>query len=713
MPTETSRRNIWGIRYFVLCFVFSLTSTSASAQQTPYIGYVYPAGGQQATTVDIKLGGQRLDGLKDVVVSGSGVTAKIVKFYRKMNNQEAVLLREQAKILNPRQPRKNVNSRVRLTAAEAEILRNIQARMVEYNPRPASASISELVYIQVTIAADAKPGPREIRLISARGITNPMEFYVGQIPEVAREPMRTSVLQVLGKEEAALRKRPADEAEMAIELPCTVNGQIASGEVNWYRFEASKGQRLVLSCAARQLIPYIADAVPGWFQPVMSLYDNEGKQVAYNDDFRFKPDPTIFFEVPSDGEYRVKIHDAIYRGREDFVYRISIGELPMITSIFPLGGSLESIAEVQLTGWNLQGAKLSQVNATEDSTATSLSASVAGVSSNRMPYAISRMNESFESEPNNTVKQAEKVQMPTIVNGRIEQQGDSDVFAINAKAGQMLVAEVTARRLDSPLDSMLKITDADGNVIALNDDYADVASGLNTHHADSYIMVKIPQRGVYYVHIGDTSHRGGEAYAYRLRLSGPRPDFELRTQPSGLAFRSKKAAGLNVFAIRKDGFEGDIRVRVGGWMKGFTSGSAVLKAGEDMTKMWIKTARTETESPVKLSIQGVATIGGKQVFRRAVASEDKMQAFLWRHLVTTEGDCTAIVFKPRNVPDFKRELPPPPTMADKRAAESGAPPQFTERQVQGRLRQLRLLYDDWMLTDNFYTEKVAQCETVQ
>jgi hypothetical protein len=30
--------------------------------------------------------------------------------------------------------------------------------------------------------------------------------------------------------------------------------------------------------------------------------------------------------------------DALYRGREDFVYRIAIGELPFVTDIFPLGG---------------------------------------------------------------------------------------------------------------------------------------------------------------------------------------------------------------------------------------------------------------------------------------------------------------------------------------------------------------------------------------
>ncbi len=108
--------------------------------------------------------------------------------------------------------------------------------------------------------------------------------------------------------------------------------------MNRYRFEAHKGQRLVITTRARQLVPYIADAVPGWFQPVMALYDAKGKEIAYDDDYRFNPDPTILVEVPHDGEYVLTITDAIYRGREDFVYRITLGELPFVTSIFPLGG---------------------------------------------------------------------------------------------------------------------------------------------------------------------------------------------------------------------------------------------------------------------------------------------------------------------------------------------------------------------------------------
>ena len=114
----------------------------------------------------------------------------------------------------------------------------------------------------------------------------------------------------------------------------------------------------MFSTAARQLIPFIADAVPGWFQPVLSLYDAQGHEVAYDDDYRFKPDPVILFEVPKDGEYVLTINDAIYRGREDFVYRITAGELPFVTSIFPLGAGAGQPAKVGMKGWNLGGATL-------------------------------------------------------------------------------------------------------------------------------------------------------------------------------------------------------------------------------------------------------------------------------------------------------------------------------------------------------------------
>jgi hypothetical protein len=42
-----------------------------------------------------------------------------------------------------------------------------------------------------------------------------------------------------------------------------------------------------------------------------------------------------------------------------------------------------------------------------------------------------------------------------------------------------------------------------------------------------------------------------------------------------------------------------------------------------------------------------------------------------------------------------------------------AKPKFTKQQVTARLRQLKVLYEEGMLTDEFYEEKVAECQVVE
>jgi len=55
-----------------------------------------------------------------------------------------------------------------------------------------------------------------------------------------------------------------------------------------------------------------------------------------------------------------------------------------------------------------------------------------------------------------------------------------------------------------------------------------------THHADSYLMAELPKDGTYFVEMADSQRQGGEAYAYRLRISPPQPDFEVRVTPSSI-----------------------------------------------------------------------------------------------------------------------------------------------------------------------------------
>jgi hypothetical protein len=304
----------------------------ATAQS--YIGYVYPAGGKQGETFQVKLGGQRLTGVNKVMVSGKGVSAKLVKFERRISNQDVRLLREQLmelrrEILPENKKSKKAKAKRKSMMMESTmmdtqmmggtkpggkknanpagnpetlaLIDSIEKRLAAYVRRPACASLAEITYAEVTIAPNAEPGAREIRLATPRGITNPLVFIVGQIPETCRRPMFTQQFQVLGKEAASQRKRPPEEAEATIEIPCTANGQIASGEINRYRFTAKKGQNLVVSVKARELIPYVADAVPGWFQPVVTIHDAFGNEVAYQDEYRFNPDPCFIFLAHRDG----------------------------------------------------------------------------------------------------------------------------------------------------------------------------------------------------------------------------------------------------------------------------------------------------------------------------------------------------------------------------------------------------------------------------
>lgn len=695
-----------------------LATVSSVWAQTPYIGYVFPAGGQQGTTFQVRLGGQRIDGVTDAVVSGTGVSARLVDYRKQLSNQEVTLLREQLRILKPK-----ARKQTKKDVEQEELIARIEKRVKEWVNRPACAALASTAIVEVTMTSDAQPGPRDLRLVTPRGMTNPLVFYVGQVPEFVRKPMLTCRLQVLGKEQFSLRKRPEEEVEMRVTVPCTMNGQIASGEVNHYRFEAQAGQQLVVSVTARELIPFIADAVPGWFQPVVTLYDAEGNEVAYNDDYRFKPDPTLCFDVPADGEYVLKINDAIYRGREDFVYRITIGELPFATSIFPLGGRVGEPVAVEMKGWNLEGAELSLPTADAGPGIHWITATSGGRETNRLPFDRSTLPETFDKEARGDSARPQKVEFPVVVNGRVDQPDDWDVFEVKGRAGQEIVAEVSARRLDSPLDSMLRITDAEGNFVGLNDDHEDPAAGVNTHHADSYLMVKLPADGKYLVHIGDTARNGGEAYAYRLRISQPRPDFEIRVVASSANFRSKSSAALTVHAIRKDGFAGDIRLRLKNPPEGFTARSVTLKADKESVRLGVRTTLRRTPRPVSLTVEGVAKIRGAEVARVAVPAEDRMQAFLWRHLVPAQ-DLVAVVYNPAykpvstRVPDPSAGKQPDDTVPGKRAAgkkvagKTAIPPTFSKRQVAGRLRQLKALYEEWLLTDAFYNIKVAECETV-
>jgi hypothetical protein len=256
-----------------------------------------------------------------------------------------------------------------------------------------------------------------------------------------------------------------------------------------------------------------------------------------------------------------------------------------------------------------------------------------GQISNAVRFALDSEPTTREAEPNDSSEAAQKLTLPIVVDGRIQTPTDKDVFRFEGQAGEEIVAEVFARRLGSPLDSMLRLTDSSGKVIAENDDTEDKGAGLMTHHADSRILTKLPANGTYFVTLTDTQHQGGPEYGYRLRVGPPRPDFELRVVPSSINALPGSHTPVTVYALRRDGFEGGIALSLDTGSTGFALTGGRIPAGQDKVQCTLSTPPNLRDQLVKVSVVGTATINGRTVTHEAVPAEDMMQAFAYRHLV--------------------------------------------------------------------------------
>jgi len=641
----------------VLWILTVLTPMSLSAQkvpkgplQAPHAGYAYPAGVKVGSTARIIIGGQYLSPDARILLDGGGITVTVAGHHRPLTQSEFNKARDRieqilqgagaskdAKQLSDLKP----ELLAKLSEEERAELRSLRQRMQEGNPRRVTnPAIAELLLLDVAVAADAAPGTRELRILTEQGLSNPLVFKVGTLPEVVADAITLEP----PSESKAPRKRQTDQqgavarTETMVSLPVVANGRILQGGVDRFRFGARKGQRLVFATEARALIPYLADAVPGWFQATLTVFDAKGRELAYNDDYRFSPDPVVLFEVPEDGDYMIDIKDAIFRGREDFVYRLTLGELPFVTGLFPLGGRVGTTTAVEASGWNLKSTKSMIDNSRREPGVVGVS--VPGISHLARPVAfeLTESPELLESEGNDGPEKAQLLTVPCVVNGRIQQEGDRDWFRFEGKAGQTVVAEVRARRLGSPLDSQLRLLDAQGNQLAFNDDHEDKAAGLLTHHADSLVQAKLPADGVYRIELLDVQHQGGALCTYRLHLRAPSEDFELRLDTSALNTKENGIVAFTVHVLRRDGFTGPIHLALAESNLPARLDGAEIPAGVDRIRLTLSVRAEARTFPYQFGIVGTGkTSSGRSLTRLAIPCDDMMQAFAYRQLVEAKG----------------------------------------------------------------------------
>ena len=314
-----------------VAFAFAAASPAAA---DPYVGYIYPAGIQTGTTNRLVIGGQNLNRIAGVHFSRGGLRVlkieKVPEFSPPTGSQRRHLtkwldgiaagVRQEPPLpdgQNVDEWRSNSWWRA-LGSLDAGKIAIVERNLyVPQNALQATPSIRQMLLVTVAAEPDAAPGRGELCVYGPGGISAPRPFSTTAAPHVA-EPL------------FAPPHRPAPErppVEVGAGGAVVLDGQAMPGETDAFRLRLAGGRRYTFRTTARELQPYVGDAVPGFFNAALALRSGSGAIVARADDeCRFRPDPVMEFTPAERGVYSLEIHDVLYRGRADFVYSIMVTE---------------------------------------------------------------------------------------------------------------------------------------------------------------------------------------------------------------------------------------------------------------------------------------------------------------------------------------------------------------------------------------------------
>src|SRR4051812_12315087 len=297
------------------------------------------------------------------------------------------------------------------------------------------------------INGTAALGSREIRLASASGVSNPLTLNVTHLPETIGTTSATSLAQ-------------AQEVALPFAVTAKING---AAERDYYKFKAAKGQRIVLEVLAQRLGSALDSS--------LTVLDKDGRELARNED-AIGNDSVLEFVAPADGEYIAQIRDYRLQGGDNFKYRLLAGSLPYVRAAFPFAGRRGEMTEVQLRGYNLQGAEKMTLRLDQNARLgqQELRTTSSTGLSNPFQFIVSDIPEVIESEPNSSITHANTITLPTAINGHIQTARDYDAFKFHVEKDQRWIFEVAAQRFGSPLDALLTLTDDRGNLLQKNDD---------------------------------------------------------------------------------------------------------------------------------------------------------------------------------------------------------------------------------------------------
>ena len=353
------------------------------------------------------------------------------------------------------------------------------------------------VEVTLAIAPNVPPGLHMFRLRTKSGLSHFRPFYVGLFPN-------------------ADEKEPNNDfdAPQPAQLNQTIEGVVQNEDVDYYKINAKKGQRLSVEIEALRLGYTV-------FDPYIAVLDKNRFEIATADDtILFRQDSYLNFTAPEDGEYTVQVRESSYRGGGNNFYRLHIGSFRRPEMVYPAGGKVGSTTRVRFIERDGQSFEEDVVLPAEPDQRLLLLSKSQEPAPNGNPFRVMPFDNALEVEPNDEQAKASPTPTgePVALNGIIEKKGDVDYFKVPLKKGMKLDVLGLAQALGSPLDPVVNVYNAKGGSLGGNDD------GGGRRRLDSKLTVNIPEDGDYFVRVTDHLERGGPTFVYRVEVTASEPE---------------------------------------------------------------------------------------------------------------------------------------------------------------------------------------------
>ncbi|MCS6863980.1 MAG: WD40 repeat domain-containing protein [Gemmataceae bacterium] len=284
-----------------------------------------------------------------------------------------------------------------------------------------SGGITEIVFT-LTIPATALSGTAQVVLETESGPTTTAALLIDAFDAISEE-----------------------KASFPLQLPVTVVGSLSRpGEVDEYRFRLEADQSLG--------VHLVTSEPTAKFEPILTLSDETGAIVA-------EGTTALAYLTRAAGTYTLRVFDHDFRGG-DLRYRLNLGNLPVVTGVFPLAVAAGRTTTVHVLGVNLGSpVGLSQkVTVPPDaSPGTKITVPLDEPAVGTPTVVVSNLT-SVVVDP---VRGAE-LRVPGCADGILAQPQGKSTISFSAKKGERLVVEVLARRAGSPVDALIEILDASG-----------------------------------------------------------------------------------------------------------------------------------------------------------------------------------------------------------------------------------------------------------